>query len=71
MEWMIWIGTAITVVGLGGLVWCIIAAVSARRAGLPDDALRARLKTVLTWNLASLALSAIGLMAVVLGIILA
>ncbi len=71
MEILIWIGTALTLAGVAGLIYCIVLATKARRAGLPDDALRARLQRVVTLNLAALGVSAIGLMLVVTGILLA
>ena len=70
MEALIWIGAALTLVGLVGLVWCIVIAVRARRAGLDDAAMRARLQKVVALNLGALAVSAIGLMTVVLGVFL-
>lgn len=70
MDWLIWIGTGLSLAGVGGLVWCIILTLQARRAGLPDDALRARLQQVVTYNLAALGVSALGLMVVVTGILL-
>lgn len=70
MDWLIWIGAALTLGGVAGLLRCIQLAVAARRAGLPDDELRARLQGVVTLNLAALGLSALGLMMVVAGILL-
>jgi hypothetical protein len=70
MDILIWAGTAVTVAGLAGLVGCILAVARARRAGLPDDELRARLARIVAWNLGALLLSAIGLMLVVVGILL-
>ncbi len=70
MEALVWIGAAVSLVGLGGIVWCIVAAMRARRAGLPDEALRARLQRVVVVNLGALLLSALGLMMVVVGVIL-
>jgi hypothetical protein len=68
MDILIWIGTGFTLLGLAGLVWCIVLATKARRAGLPDDALRARLQRVVTLNLGALGVSVIGLMLVIAGI---
>lgn len=70
MEVLIWIGTALALAGVAGLVACILMALRARRSGLPDDAMRAALRRVVTLNLASLGLSAFGLMFVVAGIML-
>lgn len=67
---LIWIGAAISLAGLGGIVACIVRTVRARRAGLEDDALRAVLKRIVTLNLLALLVSALGLMCVMLGITL-
>jgi hypothetical protein len=70
MDWVIWIGAALTLAGVAGLVWCIVLAMRARRSGLPDDQIRAALQKVVALNLGALLLSGLGLMAVVVGIIL-
>ena len=70
MEALIWIGAAITLAGLAGLVWCIATVAKAKRAGLSDDALRQRLQKVVAFNLGALGLSTIGLMMVIIGIFL-
>ncbi|TMM54096.1 hypothetical protein [Sulfitobacter sabulilitoris] len=67
---MIWGGAAVSVVGLLGLVWCILRVMRARRAALPEDQMRAVLQAVLPLNLGALFLSVIGLMMVVVGILL-
>jgi hypothetical protein len=69
MQILIWIGAAVTLAGLGGLVWCILSVIRARRAGLPDDQLRVRLQRIVVWNLGALFLSVMGLMLVVVGIV--
>ena len=70
MEWLIWIGTAVTMAGLAGLIWCIIGVAKAKRAGLPDAELRARLQRAVALNLGALFLSALGLMMVIVGVFL-
>lgn len=70
MEILVWAGAAVTLLGVGGLVWCIVAVTRARRAGLEDDALKARLQKVVALNLGALFVSAIGLMMVIVGIFL-
>lgn len=70
MEMLIWIGAGVSVVGLLGLVWCIVKVARARRAGLDDAALRAVVRGVLPVNMAALMLSVLGLMMVVVGILL-
>lgn len=71
MELLIWSGAALTMVGVAALVWCILLAMKARKSGLPDDQIKAQLQRVVTINLAALAISGLGLMAVVVGVILA
>lgn len=69
-DWIIWSGAGLTLLGLAGIVWCILTVTRARRAGLQDDALRARMQRVLAVNMGALASSTIGLMMVVVGIML-
>lgn len=71
MDYLIWGGAVLTLVGVAGLVGCIVLAMRAKRSGLPDDQMKAALQRVVVLNLAALAVSAIGLMAVVVGVILA
>ena len=68
METLIWIGGALTLLGLAGVVWSMVLMLRARRAGLADEALRARLMLALPVNLGSLLLSLLGLGLVVVGI---
>ncbi len=70
MDWLIWIGTVVSLAGVAGLLRCVQLALRARKAGLPDDELRARLKSVVTLNLAALGVSTLGLLMVVAGIFL-
>lgn len=70
MENLIWIGALVTLLGLAGLIWCILKVQRARRQGLDDAALKAELQKVVALNLGALSLSAIGLMLVVVGILL-
>jgi hypothetical protein len=70
MQVLIWAGAALTVLGLLGLVYCILRAAQAKRAGLDDAAMRAELQKVVAINLGAVGLSALGLAAVVSGILL-
>ncbi|MBE0414389.1 hypothetical protein [Yoonia sp.] len=70
MEIVIWIGAALSVIGMIGIVYSIVAVARAKRANLPDDALRARISRILPVNLIALFVSVIGLMAVIIGVIL-
>lgn len=68
MDWLIWSGAVVSVLGLAGLVWCIVTVARARKADLPDAEMRAVMQRVLPRNLGALFLSVIGLMMVILGI---
>lgn len=68
---IIWSGTALSLLGLLGLMYCIVRVSRAKRAGLDDDGMRAELKKVVPLNLGALFLSVIGLMMVIIGIFLA
>ncbi|MEM6305806.1 MAG: hypothetical protein AAF744_13895 [Pseudomonadota bacterium] len=68
MDWVIWTGTAISVLGLMGLISCILKVARAKRAKLDDEAMRATLGKIVPFNLAALFLSVIGLMIVIVGI---
>ena len=67
---LIWGGAALTLAGVVALGWCIVTVMRARRAGLDDAALRDRMRPVLAVNMGALALSMIGLLLVVTGIVL-
>ena len=71
MEWLIIGGAVISLCGIGGLIWCILMALKARKASTNDEDLRLRLQKVVLLNMAALGVSAIGLMLVVTGIFLA
>lgn len=70
MDMLIWLGACVSLIGLAGLVWCIIRVWKARRAGLGEAELRAVLQKVVPLNSGALFLSVLGLMMVVLGIML-
>lgn len=70
LEWIIWTGAALSLIGLAGLIWCIFRVARAKRAGLDDDAMHAVLKSAIPMNMGALFLSAIGLMMVIVGIFL-
>ena len=70
MGWLSWIGAAMALAGVAGLLWCVVYTIRARREGLPDAEFRARLQRAVVMNLGALAVSALGLMLVVMGIVL-
>ena len=70
MTAVVWIGAAVTLIGVAGLAWCVWLALVAKNTAQGPEASRAALQKVLVWNLAALGLAFIGLMVVVVGIIL-
>ncbi|WP_424973172.1 hypothetical protein [Dinoroseobacter sp. S76] len=71
MDMLVPAGAVITVLGLLGLIYCIVEVARAKRAELGEDALRARLQKAVALNLGALGVSALGLMIVVVGVFLA
>lgn len=67
---LIWGGALLSLLGLCGLIWCIVYVAKARRAKLSEEDLRQRLQSALPLNLGSLFLSIIGLMLIIIGIFL-
>ncbi|MEO1639893.1 MAG: hypothetical protein AAFU41_11690 [Pseudomonadota bacterium] len=70
MEYVVWGGAVLSLLGLCGIIYSIVAVSRARKAGLSDEELRARVATILPVNLGALFVSVIGLMAVIIGIML-
>jgi len=70
MDAMIWPGAMVTLLGLVGLVWCVMTVARARKQGLDPDAMKALLQRMVIINMIALFLSVIGLMMVVVGILL-
>ncbi len=70
MAAVIWGGAILTLAGIAGLIFCVVLAMRAKREGLTGVAMEARLRRVVTLNLGALAISALGLMLVIVGVIL-
>ena len=70
MDFLIILGTVVTLIGLGVLIWCILMVASARRNIKDDVRMRERLQKMAAINMLALFLSFIGLMIVVVGVIL-
>ncbi|WP_422050175.1 hypothetical protein [Shimia sp.] len=68
MQWMIWGGALLSLIGLLGLMLSILKVAKAKRAGLSDEELRAAVQKVVPLNMGALFLSVIGLMVVMVGI---
>ena len=70
MTLLITAGTALSLIGLVGLLLSIRKVAKAKKSAENDEALRDAVRSVLPLNLGSLLLSAMGLMTVVIGILL-
>ncbi len=68
MQYLIWVGAAVSALGLLGLIQSIRKVAKAKKNASSDDDLRAAVQKVLPLNLGSLFLSVIGLMIVIVGI---
>ena len=70
MQALVWAGVALTLMGLAGLIWCILLARQAKKSGGSDAEMRAKLQRVVLINLGAMGLSALGLALVVFGLVL-
>ncbi len=70
MVYLVWAGVLISVLGLCGVVYSVIAVTRAKRSGMDDTALRALLTRMMPVNLASFLSAMMGLMMVVVGVLL-
>ena len=70
MATLIWSGTFISLIGLAGLIICIIKVFDVKKSASNEYEIRAVIKNTLPINLGSLFLSVLGLMGVVVGILL-
>lgn len=68
MTLLIWIGAAITLAGVLGLVATGVSALRLRNKGLDDAKLRAALQKGVLRNMISLFVAVIGLMMVIVGL---
>jgi hypothetical protein len=71
MESLVWIGALVSLIGLAGIIYCIVRMGKAKRAKLSDDDMRSAIQSIVPINMGALFLSVIGLMLVVVGILLA
>ena len=70
MEWLVWTGTGITLLGCAGLILSVILIARIRAENLEDQAMRERLNKVIPVNLGALLCAAFGLMVVIIGLVL-
>ena len=68
MDWLIIVGAIMSVIGLAGLVASALKVMKAKREGLEDAELRARVQKAMALNMGALGLSVLGLMCVILGV---
>lgn len=68
MNWLIWGGALLSVLGLCGILWSIVTVWRAKKANLPDEEMRERIRKVMPVNMGALFVSVIGLMSVIMGI---
>jgi hypothetical protein len=70
MVYLMWTGVGLTLLGILSLAYCIRMVMAFRRQNLGDQEMRAGLQRAVAYNMASLAISGLGLMLVVMGVIL-
>ena len=70
MDWLVYVGTAVCLIGLAGVVYCLVNAVHARRYVASDPELRLRVQKLVPLNYGALLLAVLGLCFVVVGLIL-
>ena len=68
---LIWIGAALSILGMIGIVASIVMVARAKKAKLEDGEMRARIFKILPINMGALFVSMIGLMMVIISIVLA
>lgn len=71
MEWLVWVGAALTLVGVALIGLCVVMAVKSRKGDQDEAQAKARMQKVVALNMLALFISIIGLGAVSIGIILA
>ena len=70
MDVLIWIGAALTLFGVAGLLTCVARVRRAKNANLSEAEMKEQLQKVVALNVGAFCLSALGLMLVVVGILL-
>ncbi len=70
MSYLVIIGSVFAFLGIAGLLGCAWVAWQAKQAEHDEAAIRQRLRRLFAWHAGSLALAALGLMIVIVGLIL-
>lgn len=68
MEYLVWIGAVVSLIGLVGLIASIRKVARAKKTATSDEELRAMVQKAIPLNMGSLGLSVIGLMIVIVAI---
>jgi len=67
---LLWAGIGLSILGMALIVGCIFVVWRAKKAGLDETAMHAKLQRVVTLNLAAMGLAGLGLMMVLVGAIM-
>lgn len=70
MEMLVWIGAGLTMLGMAGVIYAMIAVAGAKRRNLTDDEMRKHITKMIPINLGALFVAMIGLMMVIIGLVL-
>jgi hypothetical protein len=70
MAAFIFIGIALSLAGLGGIVWCIRRATMLRHGSIPDEAVRSELGKLVFAHTASIGAAFLGLGLLIVGLLL-
>lgn len=70
MSAFLWIGAAMALLGIAGLVWCMSRAASLKRSDVSDDEAVRQLRVLVAANVAAVGTAFMGLALVVVGAIL-
>lgn len=70
MTIVIWIGGALAVLGLGGVLWCIRKAAWLKGAELDDDTARTEINRLIFGHMAAIGTAFLGLGLLVMGLLL-
>ena len=69
MEFLVYIGAAVALLGIGGVGFCMARAIKIRKE---KDETKAKqmLQSLIAWNLGSIAVATMGLIMVIIGMVL-
>lgn len=70
MHILIWPGAAVAIIGILGIIFAALSVVKARRGQSDEATMRATMQRAMAINLGAFLFAALGLMAVIVGVIL-